>query len=92
MTSPGTDDDIIFHEAYPTPHEEQLVDEQLPHPDAPAADLVVVSPDGPDDLDTNPKADIRRAKSWLSQDGHSGFVLPMTRVSKLLPHALHLYS
>jgi len=68
-----------------------LEDEQLPQADEPA-DLTWVSPEGPDDFEINPQADISRDKSWLSQEGHSGVELPMTRVSKSLPHALHLYS
>jgi hypothetical protein len=76
---------------YPTPQEEQLPDEQLLHADEPA-DLTVVSPEGPDDFETNPQALISRDRSILSQAGHSGFEDPITRVSKFLPQALHLYS
>jgi len=76
---------------YPTPQEEQLDDAQLPHADEPA-DLTWVSLPGPDDFEINPQADINRDRSWLSQDGHSGVELPITRVSKLLLQLLHLYS
>lgn len=78
-------------EFYPTPQDEQLEDAQLPQDDEPA-DLTWVSPPGPDDFEINPHADINRDRSGLSQEGHSGVELPMTRVSKLLPQALHLYS
>jgi len=76
---------------YPTPQDEQLEEAQLPQADVPA-DVTWVSPPGPDDLETNPQADISLARSWLSQDGHSGFELPITRVSKFFPQSLHLYS
>jgi hypothetical protein len=49
-------------ESYPTPQEEQLVDEQLLHPDE-ADDLTWVSPPGPDDFEINPQADISRDRS-----------------------------
>jgi len=78
--------------AYPTPQEEQLEDEQLPHPDEPAEDFTWVSPEDPDDFEINPQADINLDRSLLSQEGHSGIELPITRVSKLALHALHLYS
>jgi len=78
-------------EPYPTPQEEQLEDEQLPHAEE-ADDLTWVSPPGPDDFEINPQADISRDRSRLSQDGHSGIVPPITSVSKFLLHALHLYS
>ncbi len=68
-----------------------MEDEQLPQADDPA-DLTWVSPEGPDDFEINPQADINRERSWLSHDGHSGVELPITSVSKLLPQALHLYS
>ena len=77
--------------AYAIPQEEQLEEEQLPQPEEPA-DFAVVSPEGPEDFETNPQADISRDRSLLAQDGHSGMVFPMTRVSKFLPQALHLYS
>ncbi len=56
------------------------------------ADFAVVSPEGPEDFETNPQADISLDRFLLSQDGHSGMLFPMTRVSKLFPQALHLYS
>jgi len=62
------------------------------HDEAPADDLTWVSPPGPEDFEINPQADMSLARSLLSQDGHSGFKLPMTRVSKFLPQSLHLYS
>jgi hypothetical protein len=77
--------------SYPIPQEEQLEDAQLPQLEAPA-DLDVVSPEGPEDFETNPQADISLDRSLLSQDGHSGVAFPITRVSKFLPQALHLYS
>jgi len=78
-------------EAYPTPQEEQLEDEQLPQAEE-ADDFIWVWPPGPDDLEINPQADISRDRSWLLHDGHSGVEPPITRVSKSLSHALHLYS
>jgi len=77
--------------AYPTPQEEQLEDEQLPHADE-ADDLTRVSPPGPEDFEINPQADISRDRSWLSHDGHSGVAPPITRVSNFSPQSLHLYS
>jgi len=77
--------------SYPIPQEEQLEDAQLPQLEVPA-DLDVVSPEGPDDFETNPQADMSLDRFLLSQDGHSGVVFPITRVSKFLPQALHLYS
>ena len=68
-----------------------MVEEQLPQDDEPA-DLTVVSPEGPEDFETNPHADIRRERSLLSHDGHSGVEPFITRVSKFLLHLLHLYS
>ena len=82
---------FFFMKFYATPHEEQLEDEQLPHPEE-ADDLTWVSLPGPDDFDINPQADISRDRSWLSQKGHSGLELPITRVSNFLSQALHLYS
>lgn len=79
-------------DAYPTPQEEQLVAEHPAHEEDDADDLTWVSPAGPDDFEINPQADINLARSGLSQDGHSGVLLPITRVSKRLPHTLHLYS
>jgi hypothetical protein len=68
-----------------------LDDEQLPHAEE-ADDFTVVSPLLPGILETNPQADIKRVRSWLSHPGHSGIRLPMTRVSNSLLHWLHLYS
>jgi len=76
---------------YPTPQEEQLEEEQLPQADVPA-DLTVVSPEGPEDFEINPHADINRDRSWLLQEGHSGVEPPITRVSKFSLQLLHLYS
>ena len=76
---------------YPTPQEEQLEEEQLPQADEPA-DLTVVSPEGPDDFEINPHADINRDRSWLLQEGHSGVEPPITRVSNFSLQLLHLYS
>lgn len=67
------------------------MDEQLPHAEE-ADDLTCVSPEGPDDFETNPQTDNSRDRSRLSHDGHSGVELPITSVSKFLPQALHLYS
>jgi hypothetical protein len=76
---------------YPTPQEEQLEEVQLPQEEEPA-DVTVVSPEGPDDFETNPHADISLERSLLSQDGHSGIEPPITSVSKLSSQLLHLYS
>jgi len=57
---------LFFINVYPTPQEEQLEDEQVPHPGE-ADDLTWVSLPGPDDLEIKPQADISRDKSWLSQ-------------------------
>ena len=68
-----------------------MEEEQLPHADVPA-DLTVVPPEGPEDFEINPHADISRERSWLLQEGHSGVELPITRVSKFSLQLLHLYS
>ena len=68
-----------------------MEEEQLPQADVPA-DLTVVSPEGPEDFEINPHADISRERSWLLQEGHSGVELPITRVSKFSLQLLHLYS
>ncbi len=68
------------------------MEEQLPQPDAEDDELTWVSPPGPLDLDTNPQQDMSRERSWLLQEGHWGLKLPITRVSKSLLQALHLYS
>lgn len=73
------------------PQEEQFEDEQPLQAEVPA-DLVVVSPEGPEDRDTNPQADMSLDKSWLPQPGHPGTVLPITRVSNFFLQALHSYS
>ena len=65
------------------------MEEQLPQDDDEAADLTVVSPEGPEDFETNPHADISRKRFWLSHDGHSGVEPFITRVSKFLLHLLH---
>jgi len=52
----------------------------------------VVSPEGPEDFEINPQADINRERSLLLHDGHSGVEPPITSVSKLLSQLLHLYS
>lgn len=70
-----------------------MEEEQVPHPEAPAEDLICgAPPPGTDDFEINPQADIRRDKSVLSQDGHLGVSAPMTSVSNLLSQALQLYS
>jgi hypothetical protein len=69
-----------------------LVEEQLPQPEAPAEVVTWGAPPAPVDLDTNPQVDMSRARSWLSQSGHWGLKLPMTRVSNFFLQALHLYS
>jgi hypothetical protein len=48
--------------------EEQLVDEQLPHPDE--EELVVTCPFWPDDFDIKPQADISLDNSGLPHSGH----------------------
>ena len=53
------------------------------------ADLTVVSPEGPEDFEINPHADISRERSWLLQEGHSGVEFPITRVSKFSLQLLH---
>lgn len=68
-----------------------MEDVQLPHADEPD-DLTWVSLPGPEDFDINPQADINLDRSWLLQKVHSGAELPITRASKFLPQALHLYS
>jgi hypothetical protein len=82
---------FFFIESYPTPQDEQLEEEHPAHADEPD-DLTWVSPPGPADFEMNPQADINLDRSWLSHDGHSGVDPPITRVSKLLPQVLHLYS
>lgn len=68
------------------------MEEQVPHPEAPAEDLICGAPPGTDDFEINPQADISRDRSLLSQDGHLGVSAPMTSVSNLLSQALQLYS
>lgn len=72
--------------------EPQLVEAQPAQPELPADVVVWTWPPGPSDLETNPHLDICLARSSLSHSGHWGVKLPMTRVSKSLPQALHLYS
>ena len=92
LASSGADTYVFFHGPYPIPQEPQLLEAQLPQPDEPADLLTWGAPPGPIDLDTNPQADMSRDRSWLSQEGHWGLKLPITRVSKSFLQALHVYS
>ena len=77
---------------YPVLQLPQLVEGHPAHPEEAEDVVVLTSPPGPVDLETNPQADMSLAKSLLSQTGQLGASFPKTKVSKSLPQALHLYS
>ncbi len=76
-------------------HEAQFVAEHPLHADDEVDGLLFICPElSPmeDDLVTKPHFDIILERSVPEHEGHFGISCPITSVSKLFPHSLHLNS